>query len=112
MSYANAKDTIVRKFTNYRANRKRLNDERNEIAEALKKCAAALFDAKSFSKGRLLFKRRMLNEINAKRDELLRESPNMSKVGAFQKAWKTLWSETNQDYWDSEAISEAEDVYL
>jgi hypothetical protein len=110
MTYNTARNTIVRKFTNYRMNWKKVSDD-HEVAEALKKCAMVLFDARTFSKGRILFKRRKNTEINNKRDEILRENPDISRVGAFQKAWKILWADADQEYWEELASREAEDVY-
>lgn len=112
MTHATAMDALVRKFTNYRNTRKRGTDETHTAhIEALKSAAAAIVDLKSYSKGRNLFKMQHNTEILAKRDELLEENPSLSQVGAYQKALKELWLSTDQEFWEAQAASVAEDIY-
>ena len=113
MTRASAIDALVRKFTNYRNSRKKTTDENraSEDTDALKAAAAALVDLKTYSKGRNLFKERNNAEILAKRDLLMEENPKLSRVGAFQKALKELWHDADQEFWDAQATSEADDIY-
>jgi len=114
MTLATAKDTIARKFTNYRNNYKRKHENRltdNDLYEAMKHAGSALVDLKSYSKGRNLFKKRHLDEISALRDDIVRNTPGISRVGAFQKALKTLWSKADQQHWETQAVGDVEDIY-
>lgn len=116
MDVATARDTIIRKFTNYRGDllRKeaRTNPDLDAHAEmeAMKQAAAALIDMKSFSKGRSLFRKRKEDEIMALRDQI-QAIEHIPQVAAFQKAWKSLWNEADQDYWETQAVGELEDVF-
>jgi hypothetical protein len=71
----------------------------------MKLAAVALVDMKTFSKGRDLFKRRKASEILIRRDEIMLANPEISQVGAYQKALKQLWSDADQDWWDVQASS-------
>ena len=114
MTLAVAKETIIRKFTNYRNNYKRKHEHRLtevDLYEAMRQAGSALVDLKSYSKGRNLFKKRHFDEISTLRDDIVRKTPGISRVGAFQKALKTLWSNTDQQHWEAQAVGEAEDIY-
>ena len=97
-----AREAIVRKFTNYR-NRNRSKDQSNEAVEAMKDAAAALLDLKTSSKGRSLFKRRKFTEILDRRDQILESDPQIPAVAAFQKAYKQMWTDADQEYWEAQA---------
>jgi hypothetical protein len=109
--YKQTLDTIIRKFTNYRNTRKRQMDDHSAEIEALKVAAAAIIDLKTFSKGRAVFKREKHTEICARRAEILAEDPKASLVGAYQKALKELWGETNQRYWEQRAVDVTKDIH-
>jgi hypothetical protein len=109
MSRAKARDSIVRKFTNYRTRHLKLDGisevTQNEI-ESRKIAASALVDWKTLSNGRAHFKRKNLSNIIARREELLKEDPGLGQVGAFQKAYKELWNAADQDRYEREASDE------
>jgi hypothetical protein len=113
MTISLARDTIVRKFTNYRNKMRRGGDDTatRELSEDLKRAADALVNLKSFSKGKSLFKRTLNTEILSKRDEILQDNPSLTRIGAFQKALKLLWASANQDYWEAQACGEIEEIY-
>jgi hypothetical protein len=116
MTIATARDAIVRKFTNYRNTYRRNQEERitvtdRELLDTMKLAASALVDLKTFSKGRSLFKRRKHSDILKERDVIMLDDPNMSQVGAYQKALKLLWNDADQDIWEAQAQGEAEDVF-
>src|ERR1700754_4306499 len=112
MTSTTALDALVRKFTNYRNTRKRYTDDARESdKEAMKASAIALVDLKTYSKGRNLFKMRNNAEILEKRDILMLKNPKLSQVGAYQKALKELWSEADQESWEAQASSDADDIY-
>jgi hypothetical protein len=77
----------------------------------MKEAAKALVDLKTFSKGRNLFKKRKHIEVIAKRDELISNNPEISKIGAYQKALKQLWANADQEFWEAQAIGEVQDIY-
>ena len=112
MDVASARDSIVRKFTNYRSNRKKPDASlEQEMIDALKTAATALVDFKTYSKGKNLFKRRMSSEIMARRDEIIQANSDIPLIAAYQKALKQLWAECDQDYWEAQAVGEADDIY-
>lgn len=120
MTSASARDSIVRKFTNYRNTRKKLiadphggihSCECAEIAEGLKTSASAIFDLKSFTKGRSLFKERKNDEILDRRDQIMEEEPSLPQIAAYQKALKQLWVEADQDWWEAQAVDLTENIY-
>ena len=111
MTHGMAIDALVRKFTNYRGSRKKAVELEGVDGDSMKLAASALFDLKSFSGGRNTFKRRNQSEIMARRDAIMKELPEISKVGAYQKAFKQLWSSTDQEYWEAQATSDASDIY-
>lgn len=112
MTQASAMDALVRKFTNYRNTRKRgLDEVQISIIENLKIAAAAIVDLKTYSKGKTLFKMRKSAEILARRDELVEENQDLSQVGAYQKALKELWVSADQEFWEAQAASVADDIY-
>jgi hypothetical protein len=39
------------------------------------------------------------------------EFTDIPLVAAYQKALKLLWSECDQEYWEEQAVNEAEDIY-
>ena len=89
MSLATARETIIRKFTNYRNSFKRNSENRltdTDLYAAMKQAASALVDLKSYSKGKNSFKKHKREEISTLRDRIMRESPGISRIGAFQKA--------------------------
>lgn len=110
-----ARDMIVRKFTNYRNHMKRIQKtdsaSADDLIESMKRAASALVDLKSYSKGKALFKKKTHTKIAVLRDSLLRNNPNLSRLGAYQKALKQKWSEADHEYWEVKAIGEAEDIY-
>jgi hypothetical protein len=114
MTISTARETIVRKFTNYRNNFKRNMEDRltdRHLYDSMKEAASALVDLKTYSKGRNLYKRRNRDVILTKRDEILSETPELTKIGAFQKAMKHLWGSADQGYWEAQGVGEAEDIY-
>jgi hypothetical protein len=114
MTLAKARESIVRKFTNYRTRHHKPDDpplSSQQELESRKIAASALFDLKTVSKGRNHFKRKKYADIIRRRDQLLKEDPKLSQVGAFQKAFKELWQATDQDYWEQRA-SEGNDLSI
>jgi hypothetical protein len=87
-----------------------MDDHTAEI-ETMKVAAAALVDLKTFNSGRALFKRENQQRIFARRAEIMTNDPKASSVGAYQTAFKELWGETNQRYWEDKAAGESKDVY-
>ena len=111
-----AKETIVRKFTNYRNKiRRTLGNEEaissREMADAFAQAAAALVDLQKVKQGKSCFKTAMHMEICLRRDQIMADVPNMSKVGAYQKALKELWSTADQEEWESKAAESIEDIF-
>lgn len=109
-----ARSTIIRKFTNYRSDTLRktrtvLTENELEM-DSLKQAAIALVDMKSFSKGRALFKKRNEEKILAKRDAI-HQKEGIPQIAAFQKALRILWDEADQDFWETQAIGEVEDIH-
>jgi len=114
MTLAIARETIIRKFTNYRNAKKRSSETRlteTDLYDAMKQAASALVDLKTFSKGRSLFKKNHFPQITTLRDTIVRETPSISRVGAFQKAMKVLWDGADQEYWETRAVGESEDIF-
>jgi len=114
MTIACAKETIVRKFTNYRNKHKNEDEDllrHHEMSEKMLVAAAALVDLKAYSKGKRLFRKRMYDGIAASRDTLLKHNSNLSHIGAFQKALKQMWDAEDHDYWEAQAAGDPEDVY-
>ena len=114
MDYSSAKDAIIRKFTNYRNNRRRnatATVDEGDLLQAMKTAASALFDLKAFSNGRELFKKRMQPEIVARRSEILREKPNTHMIAAFQMAFKEMWERADKDLWEQRAGEESENIF-
>jgi hypothetical protein len=109
MSRTEARIAIVRKFTNYRTRNSKAPDDTQVLLEAMKVAASALFDLKSITKGRTLFKRKRYVEIIRRRDEIMLNDPLISQLGAFQKANKELWQEADQEHWEREASLEFND---
>jgi hypothetical protein len=109
MTLAKARESIVRKFTNYRTRHHKPDEtpsSTQQEMESRKIAASALFDLKTVTKGRNRFKRKKYSDIIRRRDELMKEDPKLSQVGAFQKSFKELWQEADQDYWEQEASQE------
>ena len=74
MSLATARETIVRKFTNYRNKYK--NEEGDpslnlDVSEKMQDAASALVDLKAYGKGKRMFRRHMLDDINARKDAIV-----------------------------------------
>jgi G3E family GTPase len=124
LTLAAARESIVRKFTNYRnqklrsetcscgnSNSTREGDEHSKLVESMKLAASALIDMKTFSKGRNLFKVKQWDEIVRRRGDIMKEDPSMPKVSAYQKALKELWFAADQDWWEAQAAGELEGVY-
>ena len=115
MSLALAKDTIVRKFTNYRNKLKRDNAKftsTHEMMKTIQVSADALVDFKSSITGKDIFKRKRHQEIVTMRDILLEEDSSLSPASSFQKAFEQLWAKANQDYWEEQASAKAvDDIY-
>lgn len=111
MTRSMAVDSIMRKFTNYRNNRKEKPEGRDTEIEALKSNAAALFELRSFSKGKALFKKQKKKDILIRKAELMAADPMLAPIGALQKATKQLWSEAEQDHWEAQATSDADEIY-
>jgi hypothetical protein len=111
MTRTDAKESIVRKFTNYRNNRKEKPDDRHTEIEALKNVASALLDLRSFSKGKALFKKQKKREILERKALLMADDPTIPPIGAFQKATKQLWDEADQDRWEAQAGSDADEIF-
>jgi hypothetical protein len=72
----------------------------------MKIAVSALFDLKSITKGRSLFKRKKYVEIIRRQDDIMMNDPLASQLGAFQKASKELWQEADQDKWERDASLE------
>jgi hypothetical protein len=109
MTMSKANNAILRKFTNERFRYKgEGSNTHKQETDALKTAASALFDLKSVTKGRNLFRRKKYGEILQRRDSIVREDPSLGFAGAFQRALKELWQEADQDYWEREG-SEAND---
>jgi CHASE3 domain sensor protein len=99
-----AREAIVRKFTNYR-NRNKAKDQSQESIETMKETAAAFLDIRASTQGRSHFKRRKFTAILARRDQILEEDPGLPQVAAFQKAFKEMWNEADQEFWEEQASS-------
>lgn len=115
MDLAKARKTIVRKFTNERnrAKDKHLEDS-SKRDSALRAAAAAMVDYTAYSKGKSLFRRVKNDLIVERRNEIINEAGGMVKMpvaAAHQKALKELWNEADQEYWESGAIDEVDDVH-
>jgi len=114
MSLATARETIVRKFTNYR-NKHKDEDEgsarHQETMEKMEASAAVLVDFRSYSKGKRLFRKRMYDDIVAKRELLQEQDPSLCQIAAFQKALKSMWDNADQDYWETQAAGDPDDIY-
>jgi hypothetical protein len=109
MTLAKARESIVRKFTNYRTRHLKPDEpsvSAQQDLESRKVAASALFDLKTASKGRNHFKRKNYPDIIRRRDQLLKDDPKQSQVGAFQKASKEMWQAADQGYWEREASEE------
>jgi hypothetical protein len=113
MSYSNAREALLRKFTNYHNNQKRNTglDSSTEMIAAMNVSASALFDMKSQTSGRDLFRQRMESDIMARRTEILNEVPGLSPIAAFQKALKELWDRADRAVWEKEAVASSKDIY-
>jgi hypothetical protein len=116
MSYANAREALLRKFTNYHNNQKRtaqagLDSPAADTITAMNVSASALFDMKNQTSGRDLFRQEMEPDIMARRAEILKETPGLSPIAAFQKALKELWDRADQAVWAEEALVSSEDIY-
>lgn len=115
MSVANARKTIVRKFTNERnrAKDKDLEDSTKKDT-ALRAAAAAMVDYNAYSKGKSLFRRAKNDMIVERRNAIIDEAGGKNKMpvaAAHQKALKELWSNADQAYWESEAADDVDDVH-
>ena len=116
MTLGMAKETIVRKFTNYRNKIKRSNLDtetvsQRELIDSSNSAATALIDFQKVNRGKDCFKKQMHGKIALLRDKLMSEDPSLSKVGAYQRALKMLWSEADQDVWEAKAGDEVNDVF-
>jgi hypothetical protein len=110
MPISKARESLIRKFTNYRSRHLKVDGGGNEVAqqeiESRKLMAAALVDWKSLTKGRTQFKRKNYATILQRRDQLMSEDPKLCQLGAFQKAFKELWHAADQDFWEQQASDE------
>jgi hypothetical protein len=79
--------------------------------EAIMNAAAVLMDIKSYSKGRDLFKQRKHSEIVTRKTEILLSGVVSSPVGAYQRAWKELWAEADQDAWEKMAKDQGKGIF-
>jgi hypothetical protein len=105
-----ARERIIRVFTNYRGRKNKAKESTAET-DALKKAASSLFDLKSYSKGKSVFLKRHRDQVLARRDELIK-SEGLIPVAAYQKASKQLWlEEENHEYWDSIAEGLSDDIF-
>jgi hypothetical protein len=117
MTVTEARETIIRKYTNYR------NSELRSIGfdagfnrsdfEKYKESAEAITAFRTFSKGKALFAEQNKDEINKKRDEIYLDSNGtVPMIAAYQKALKLLWTEAEQSTWEIAAKdrSKIEDV--
>ena len=109
MTYSIARDTIVRKFTNYRNHHKQVESRRSNQTVALKEAGEKLADLKTYNRGKRLFKAKHQDAIDARRIELLASNPTMLPIVAYQKALKVLWANEDEAYWDSLAETEFKD---
>lgn len=107
----------MRKFTNHRNHD--LNPEKVNTVKmynALKEAAASLIDFKAFTKGKVLFKKKNMEAIIAKRNEIYKEALandiELPLVGAFQKALRLLWNDADQDLWERLGADEVVDVRM
>lgn len=111
------RESIMRKFTNYRTRNRNTGDQGPEPKckwdkqELLERAANAIIDMKSFTKGKSLFKRRKHAEILEKRDLILSKTPGCSQIGAYQKSLSMLWSDADQEWWENRASSEKDEQY-
>ena len=111
MTRADARVTLLRKFTNDR--RQRLSntgddgspDNHGHVA------AAALFDFKNYSKGKSLFKSRHEKQIRERKLQLLKENSALGSIGAYQRAVKELWAAEDEQYWEREAETGRDDIF-
>ena len=89
MTIEEARNTIIRKFTNYRnkveRNAKKVSTN-DDIIEAMKSAAYALIDLRTVSNGKNLFRRKHHEMIISRRDTLMKEDPSLPQVAAYQKA--------------------------
>jgi hypothetical protein len=111
MTKASAHTTLVKKFSNYRANRLKGKHEENSEIDAMRAAASALIDLRSFSNGKHLFQKRNKVNIALKRDQLKQAKPELASIAALQMATKQLWAEANQDYWEAQATEQSDDIY-
>src|ERR1700744_6133053 len=94
MELSEARQALLRKWTNYRATKLDTSSAPNapQVA-ALKAAAAALCDLKAYSKGKSLFKEQNETGIKMRQNQILGLNPSMSQIGAYQTALKELWRE-------------------
>lgn len=112
MDIKQARCTIVRKFTNERNRVKEKDDSRNAKLEAAMNAAAtALVDFRTFSRGKSLFKDQNHAEILERRADILTMEEGLPLVAAHQRALKELWHEADQEYWDTRALLECDDLH-
>lgn len=106
LDVAQARQKIVKKFTNYRYAHKEnsTNTSASNKALAFSDAASAYFiDVKSYSKGKSLFREQNQSQINLLRDKLMEEG-HLPRVAADQKAVRLLWSEADQGMWEARAF--------
>ena len=112
MTQATARDIIVRKFTNYRNNRRDKSDDNGRAeVDALEANAVALMELRSYSKGKALFNKEKEKEIATRKAMLLAADPSLVPIGALQKAMKQLWAEADREFWEAQASSDDEEIY-
>lgn len=73
--------------------------------------ASVLYDLKTATKGRSLFKRNKYDEIIKRRKEIIDDQPSMSQVGAFQMALRELWEKADQEYWERKGSDSSDFVF-
>ena len=112
MLLSEARQALLRKWSNYRHTKIDMSSSPNapQVA-ALKAAAAALCDLKAYSKGKSLFKERNEARIKTRQNQILGQNPSMSQIGAYQTALKELWRQEDQESWEAQADASTEDIY-
>jgi hypothetical protein len=108
MTRANARSTLLKRFTNYRRTRRVAPADEGESAgeeselKAAKVASDGLWDIKTFSNGKSAFVESKQDDIVTLRDDIVTKT-GLRPITAYQKAVKTLWDgEKDRDYWDSQ----------
>ena len=110
MDYTDAREAIIKKFTNYRyANNDAAEGGAKQISR--KAAANALADFQAVHKGKELFKVDMAPQIAALRDRLKASRSQLSQIGAYQMAVKQLWEKQDQAAWEELAAAKVDDIF-